>query len=282
MSGPVVLVPEPVARPWGGAGIPSLGLARGPHDRVGEWWLPTDAFPLLVKIIDAREHLSIQLHPDDDRAREVGLPNGKTEAWYVLDAEPDARLLVGLAEGVDAGALLDRAERGEDVSSLLRVILPRPGDVVYVPAGALHAICAGVVVLEAQQPSDTTYRVFDWNRTPARPLHLAEARRAVKGDAAAGLVAPAPETVADGLRHRLRLQCERFTLLDVAADGPGRLAIGPRAEMWFGRAGAARIVTAAGEATLDAGRFLLLPDDVGVVDVRPIRTPFHAVRIGQP
>ncbi len=282
MSSPVVLVPEPVARPWGGVGLPALGLERGPHERVGEWWLPTDAFPLLVKVIDARENLSIQLHPDDERARAAGLPNGKTEAWYVLDAEPDARLLVGLADGVGTSEFLDRAEAGEDVSPLLRSIRPRPGDVVFVPPGTVHAILAGVVVLEAQQVSDTTYRVFDWNRRPARELHLADARLAVRDDPDAGVVPASPETADGGLRHVVRLECPKFALADLIATGPGRVPLGPKAEMWTARTGTARVVWPGGEATLAPGRFLLLPAGVETVDVLPEEPTFHAVRIREP
>lgn len=282
MNAPSVLVPEPVARPWGGVGLPALGLERGPHERVGEWWLPTDDFPLLVKIIDARENLSIQLHPDDERARAAGLPNGKTEAWYVLDVAPDARLLVGLADGVEAAEFLDRADAGDDVSPLLRSIRPRPGDVVFVPPGTVHAILAGVVVLEAQQVSDTTYRVFDWNRRPARALHLAEARLAVRDDPAAGVVPPSPETTDGSLRHRVRLDCPKFSLADLVATGPGRVPLGAKAEMWTARAGAARVAWPGGEAPLAPGRFLLLPRGVDAVDVFPEEPTFHAVRIREP
>lgn len=282
MSAPVLLTPDAVARPWGGTGLPALGLSADGHDRVGEWWLPTTEFPLLVKVIDARENLSIQLHPDDERAREAGLPNGKTEAWYVLDVEPGARLLVGLADGVTAATLLDRADAGEDVSPLLRCIEPRPGDVVFVPPGTLHAICAGVVLLEAQQISDTTYRVYDWNRRPARPLHLEDARRAVREDPAAGVVTPLADETDGAVLQRSRLSCSKFDLLDLVAHGPGRVDVGPRREMWFGRAGAARVSTDHGAATLKPGGFLLLEGDASAVDIRPAAAPFHAVRIREP
>jgi len=286
VSAPIVLAPDAVARPWGGHGLPHLGLSAGEigegGETVGEWWLPTETFPLLIKIIDARENLSIQLHPDDELARSVGLENGKTEAWYVLGVDPGARILLGLNDGVDPHAFLDRAERGEDISPLLRSIEPAVGDVVFVPPGTMHAICAGVVVLEAQQVSDTTYRVFDWNREPKRQLHLTEARRAIRTDARAGNPDGGPSLEKDGLIHRSRLSCTEFEIHDLRAENPGRMTVEERPEMWFCPNGAARLATAKGEVLLSAGRFALLASDSGAVTVTPTESPFSAVRMFEP
>lgn len=199
---PLLLVEaEPVARPWGGHGVPSLGLAGAPGETIGEYWLPTTDFPLLVKILDAREHLSVQLHPDDEIARERGLKNGKSEAWVVLEAAPGAGLWLGLRPGEDPASFLAAAERGEDVSSRLVRFEPAPGDFFYVPAGTVHALGAGLTVLEIQQPSDVTYRVWDWNRRPPRPLHLADARGALRARTGAfALAADHPGSVLDPKR----------------------------------------------------------------------------------
>jgi mannose-6-phosphate isomerase len=139
-----------------------------------------DRFPLLVKLIDSTEWLSVQVHPDDELARRLEGPDavGKAEAWYVLDVAPGAELLLGLAPGVSPEALRDSiiaapASAIPRVAPLLRRVVPRPGGAHLVPAGTLHAIGPGIFVYEIQQPSDITYRCEDWGRpaTAARQLH---------------------------------------------------------------------------------------------------------------
>ncbi|AIF44572.1 mannose-6-phosphate isomerase, class I [Virgibacillus sp. SK37] len=135
-------------------------------------------FPLLVKLIDSNDDLSVQVHPDDFYAREqAGEPNGKTECWYVVHAEEDAEIVLG-------HHAQSKAEFSEMVGSgaweqLLRKVKVKQGDFFYVPSGTLHAIGKGIVILEIQQNSDITYRVYDYDRKDvngkARPLHLDEA-----------------------------------------------------------------------------------------------------------
>ncbi|MBI4878956.1 MAG: class I mannose-6-phosphate isomerase [Planctomycetes bacterium] len=269
-AAPRLLAARPVERPWGGRGLPEFSLPAPAGATIGEWWLPTDEFPLLVKVIDARENLSIQLHPDDELARRKGLPCGKSEAWLVLQAAPGARIFLGLREGVDAEPFLSAAAAGADVSPLLRVFMPRPGDLFFVPPGTVHAIGAGLVILEVQQVSDTTYRVFDWNREPRRPLHLADARLALRADPRAGLVPPAAPQETAGLRLRASVACEHFRLeaLEVAAQGAVQPRA-PRAEVWFCWQGAAAISYAAGAVRLDPGCFCLVPAGAGDIEVLP-------------
>ncbi|GAB4074190.1 mannose-6-phosphate isomerase, class I [Barrientosiimonas marina] len=139
-----------------------------------------DAYPLLVKILDAHDDLSVQVHPNDALAREMeNEPYGKTECWYVLDAEPDAELVLGHhAETQDE--LSQMMDDGK-WDKLLRRVKVQPGDFVYVPSGTIHAIGAGVVILETQQSSDITYRVYDYDRQDSqgnqRELHLDKARQ---------------------------------------------------------------------------------------------------------
>jgi mannose-6-phosphate isomerase len=132
-------------------------------------------FPLLVKILDARTDLSVQVHPDDSYAREVeGEAFGKTECWYVIDCEPDAELVYGH----HAGSKLQFEEMVADNrwNKLLRKVAIKPGDFVYVPNGTIHAIGAGTMILETQQSSDITYRVYDYDRQDdagnTRELHI--------------------------------------------------------------------------------------------------------------
>jgi len=140
---------------------------------------PVAPFPLLTKLIDARHSLSVQVHPGDDYARRVEhQPNGKSECWYVLEAEPDARIVLGWNRDTSRGEYLERIKDGS-LGSLLRHVPARPGDVFHLPAGTLHAIGPGIVLFEVQQPSDLTYRIFDFNRLgpdgKPRPLHVEKA-----------------------------------------------------------------------------------------------------------
>jgi mannose-6-phosphate isomerase len=150
---------------------------------------PGPSFPLLAKLLDPAAWLSVQVHPDDALARTLEGPTavGKAEAWYVVDAEPGAELLVGLRPGVtvaDARAAigLPAERRGSAVVDLLDRIVVEPGDAITIPAGTLHAVGPGVFLYEIQQPSDLTYRVDDWGRpaTPERPLHVAQALAAIE------------------------------------------------------------------------------------------------------
>lgn len=137
----------------------------------------TEAYPLLVKILDAAQNLSVQVHPDDTYAREKeGVPYGKTECWYVLDAEPDAKIVFG-HHAQSVAELTTLAEEGK-WHELLRYVPVTKGDFIYVPSGSIHAIGAGIVILETQQSSDITYRVYDYDRLDdqgnTRELHLAQ------------------------------------------------------------------------------------------------------------
>jgi len=140
---------------------------------------PARPFPLLTKFIDAREALSVQVHPDDAYAQRVeGQPFGKTESWYVLEARPDASIVLGWKRATTRAEFLERVAIGE-LDDVLRRVPVRAGDSFYLPAGTLHAIGAGIVLFETQQASDLTYRVYDYGRIgpggKARPLHVDKA-----------------------------------------------------------------------------------------------------------
>lgn len=136
-------------------------------------------FPLLLKLIDAKDQLSVQVHPDDSYAKLHEGKFGKTEAWVILAHEPGAELVYGLKEGTTREELKTASENGRQVESLLQRVKVRVGDVFYIPAGTVHAIGSGIVLYEIQQSSDVTYRFYDWDRADAkgnkRPLHLEKA-----------------------------------------------------------------------------------------------------------
>ena len=138
------------------------------------------AFPLLLKLIDAREPLSVQVHPDDAYAHEKENGKlGKTEAWLILDCPEGAELVYGIRPGTDLATLEKACAAGSAVAPLLRRVKVRPGDVCNIPAGTVHAIGAGILLYEIQQSSDVTYRFYDWDRTDAkgnrRELHIQKA-----------------------------------------------------------------------------------------------------------
>lgn len=129
-------------------------------------------FPLLVKILDAKESLSLQVHPNPTTAPLLQAES-KNEMWYVLEAEPNAKVYAGLKPGVTQENLLKAIEEGV-VTDVLEVIDVQAGDAIYIPGGCIHAICAGCLLFEVQQNSDTTYRIYDWGRK-GRELHIPQA-----------------------------------------------------------------------------------------------------------
>ena len=160
-----------VEKPWGRDTLPAL-FPDGGDKRIGEVWFDGPAGehpPLLVKYIFTSERLSIQVHPTDAQGRARGLPGGKTECWYILDAEPDARLGIGTHEPLSGEALRAAALDGS-IETLMDWKTVRPGDFFFIPAGTVHAIGAGVSLVEVQQNVDVTYRLYDYGRP--RELHL--------------------------------------------------------------------------------------------------------------
>ena len=178
----------------------------------------TERFPLLFKILDARDTLSIQVHPPASVAAELdGEP--KTEVWYIADADPGAKLYVGVREGIDAATFREALEKGT-VESCIHAIPVVKGQHLFIPSGRLHAIGAGLLIYEIQQNSDTTYRVYDWNRPgidgKPRALHVEESLRCIDfSDTAPSLDEPAGEVLANCEHFRLeRHQFEAGTTLD--------------------------------------------------------------------
>ena len=144
-----------------------------------------DRFPLLVKFLFTADKLSVQVHPDDAAARRVGEPFGKTECWYVLDAQPGAQVALGLKQGVSVEEFR-HAITGVEAEQLLNWIDVQQGDMLYVAAGTVHTIGGGLVLLETQQASDVTYRLYDYGRP--RELHIEQGLAAIKLHSDAGKV----------------------------------------------------------------------------------------------
>lgn len=154
---------------------------------VGDITPNTSRFPLLIKFLFPKDRLSVQVHPDDETALRTGQPCGKNECWYIVEAEPGAQIGLGLQSGTSK-AQVERAIQEGGMERLLNWIDVRPGEMFYVDAGTVHAIGPGVVIIETQQNSDTTYRLYDYGRP--RELHIAQGLDATKEETHAGRVTP--------------------------------------------------------------------------------------------
>jgi len=162
--------------PFAGKGLDEI------REQVGAAWFGAKGgasgngrFPLLIKLLDCNDDLSVQVHPNDTYERLPKGEPGKTEMWYVLGAEPGAKIIYGLKPGVDRAAMAAAIEEGR-IMDCLQEVSVKAGDTFYIPAGTVHALCAGVVVAEIQQNSDTTYRLYDYDRPgldgKPRELHI--------------------------------------------------------------------------------------------------------------
>ena len=221
---PILMVPEFDPRPWGARDLSPIYPNRPFEEKIGEAWLTGDAckvangpltgkslvelssrfgrelvgeaacdpnrFPLLLKFLFQHEKLSVQVHPDDDAARRVGQPWGKTECWYIAHAKPGAQIALGLKPGVTA-AQFEQAIHQQRAEELLNWINVFAGEMIYVAGGTVHTLGPGSIIVETQQQSDTTYRLYDYGRP--RELHLEQGLAAVKETVASGkVIRPAP------------------------------------------------------------------------------------------
>ena len=187
--------------------------------------------PVLAKVIDGRDDLSVQVHPDDALAREQGEATGKTEAWHVLDAEPGAVLYLGLADDVAPDDFFAAARRGEPVATMLRTVPAVPGSTVVLPAGAVHALGRGVVLYEIQQPSNTTYRLWDWGRVGpdgrSRDLHHDLGQRAARAELRPERRPPLVIAGGAGARRELLAATRSFALERLVLFGGGAVDFAP-------------------------------------------------------
>lgn len=220
---------------------------------------PTDSFPLLLKYLDCNRVLSVQVHPGDQYAGKLTIPDrGKTEAWYIVDAAPDALIYAGLQSGVDRQGFGEAIEAGQ-TEQVLSTFHPEPGDVVFIPAGTVHALGAGLLVAEIQQSSDTTFRLFDWNRLDAegksRPLHLKQGLEVT--DYQSGPVSPIRSDGALAGWQRL-VRCDNFEL-DVLRQGVTTVADSSGFEIITVPTGRATLRWGDQSRILSEGDSLLLP-----------------------
>src|ERR1700730_16668645 len=244
---PLLMQPAFDPRPWGGLDLSPIYPNHRFEEKIGEAWLTGDAcrvvngplqgrsleelssqyqrkligatardpshFPLLVKFLFPHEKLSVQVHPDDEAAQRVGQPWGKTECWYVAHARPGARIALGLKEGATR-AQLEQAIHEKRAEELLNWINIYPGEMIYVAAGTVHTLGAGAILVETQQQSDTTYRLYDYGHP--RELHLKEGLAAVKEKVASGkVIRPAPKQIGRSKNRRAHLIAAPYFVVDM-------------------------------------------------------------------
>ena len=176
-----------VAKPWGSTDLRPWSEYHDPGEPVGEVWfelaaVDSHASALQLKILFTTSPLSIQVHPDDAFAHSIGLAHGKSEAWYILSAQPNAKVALGLKRRVGAPELRAAISAGT-ITDLIQWRSVKSGDLIYVPAGTIHAIGPGLVLVEIQQRSDATFRLFDFGRR--RELHIEHGVAAARGEQAA-------------------------------------------------------------------------------------------------
>lgn len=253
-------------------------VSSNPLQRVQERNEPAEAghyerisrFPLLFKYLDCNKVLSLQVHPNDAAAAKQTPPDlGKTEAWVILAAEPGSVVYAGLKRGFDRAALAREVHRGT-TELCLHKFEPKVGDCIFIPAGTVHALGAGLVVAEIQQASDTTFRLFDWNRIgpngQPRQLHVEESLAAI--DYSAGPVQPqVPQPTDRPFVERL-VACEKF-ILDrwrlTGSEPTEQRTLGgdDRFHILTVLAGSATIMASPASETLNLGQTLLLPAGAG-------------------
>lgn len=218
-------------KPWGVADIRPWSRIDVSGDPVGELWferVDKDApgSALLLKLLFTGQPLSIQVHPDDEFAHAIDLPNGKTEAWYILSAAPGARVALGLTRRVTSQALR-AAIRDGSIAGLMQWRPVAKGDFIFVPGGTIHAIGADIVLAEIQQRSDTTFRLFDFGRH--RELHEDDAVSA--SDAGPAQAQSAPRRLTDA--RRVLVASPQFVLERVDFQANSQWALDTDRETWI-------------------------------------------------
>lgn len=244
---PMLMQPAFDPRPWGTLDLSVIYPNHKFNERIGEAWLTGDNclvangplakraladlsrefgselvgtaardplhFPLLMKFLFPEEKLSVQVHPDDEAAQSFGEPWGKTECWYVVHAKPGSQVALGLKPGV-THAQFEQAIHENRAEELLNWLNVYQGEMIYVAGGTVHTLGPGIVMVETQQQSDTTYRLYDYGRP--RPLHLERGLLSVKERTPSGkVIRPAPAAVNGGKSRRSRMVAAPYFVVDL-------------------------------------------------------------------
>lgn len=228
--------------------------------------------PILVKIIRAKENLSVQVHPGNEYARENENSTGKTEMWYVLDCEPDAFLYYGLKHKISANEFIKRI-KNDTILEVCQKVSVKKGDVFYIPAGLLHAIGKGIQVAEVQQNSNITYRVYDYHRQDAnqnfRPLHIKQAEDVT------GFMPPlqghrpmGQRIWKDGYYKQLLVRCPYFQVSRIEIETEMRKSAVDTHQSLLVLEGSGTLIYKNCVMELKAGESIYLPKGIGVYEIR--------------
>ena len=304
---PLLMLPGFDPRPWGTQDLSPIYPNHKFSEKIGEAWLSGDdckiasgpftgktlaqlseqyqrelvgeaardprRFPLLLKFLFPREKLSVQVHPDDAQALRVGEPWGKTECWYVAHAQPGAQIALGLKTGVTA-AQLEEAIHQKRAEEVLNWIDVYAGDMIYVAGGTVHTLGPGSVIVETQQQSDTTYRLYDYGRP--RELHLKDGIAAVKEKVKSGKVLrPAPQQIGAKNRRAPLVAAPYFVVDTFEAKDPLQLTTsddsGKSSVQILVAVEGCGVVEAQGAdpVTMAKGDAIVIPASVGNFGIRP-------------
>jgi len=235
-------------------------------------------FPLLIKLLDTADWLSLQVHPNDEQAVQLEGPGqfGKTEAWHILEVEPGAQVIYGLKPGTTRDALA-RSIRDSSILDLVQYVPVQPGDTLFTQAGTIHALGPGLLLYEVQQTSDITYRVFDWNRpqTVGRALHIEQSLAVTDLDA--GGAAQSLPSLGDGEQAQL-ITCPFFTL-ELVAGEQQNLTLDTKGETFHALTVIEGTMQVAGEGwnqTLQRFETVVVPAACGAYEIQP-RGAFRAL-----
>ncbi len=257
--------------PFAGTTLRQL-MQSHPHELLGKHAGLTQ-FPLLIKFLDANDWLSLQVHPDDELARQFDPhENGKTEAWVILDAQPESRICAGLKSGVDASGLRDGLRSGQ-IEELLHLIPVKPGDCVFVPAGTVHALGPGILLAEIQQQSNLTFRLHDWGRVDAdgqpREIHVEQSLKCT--DFKRGPVLPVTPVPLCDQTHVFEelLRCRYFVVRRHRALEPFEISMSDQFRILMFLEGRAEVCTSGGSVSARIGSTVLIPAESDCVVVTP-------------
>ncbi len=305
---PLLMLPGFDPRPWGTLDLSPIYPNHKFEEKIGEAWLSGDdckvangpltgktlaqlsqeyqrqlvgdaardsrRFPLLLKFLFPHEKLSVQVHPDDEQAARVGQPWGKTECWYIAHAKPGAQIALGLKPGVTAKQFEESIHQ-KRAEALLQWINVYAGDTIYVAGGTVHTLGPGSIVVETQQQSDTTYRLYDYGRP--RELHLKDGMAAVKERVKSGkVIRPAPEQIPGSMNRHVPLIGAPYFVVDMF-EAKQTLQLATTAES--ARSSVQILVAVEGCGVVEAagmdpvtfakGDAVVVPACVGKFDVRP-------------
>lgn len=304
---PLLMSPAFDPRPWGTLDLSPIYPNHKCNDKIGEAWLTGDdcrvqngplakrtlsdlskefgpeivgtaardprRFPLLLKFLFPEEKLSVQVHPDDATAQRFGEPWGKTECWYVAHARPGSQIALGLKPGVNARQF-EQAIHEKRAEGLLNWIDIHQGEMIYVAGGTVHTLGPGAVIIETQQQSDTTFRLYDYGRP--RPLHLERGMASVKEKVASGkVIHSAPATIGSTSRHLEAIRAPYFTVDHFRLSEPHSLSTRDRSgktsvSILVAVDGSGEIEAAGCEpVTLSRGDAVVIPAALGEFSVRP-------------